>query len=80
MTHYFYLIALIMTGLFFILIDLKWKLAFFKQPKKTIKTILPVYFLLILWDLSGIFLGIFKNGHSVYATGLVVIKLSLIHI
>jgi len=74
MIHFFYLIALILTGLFFLMIDYRWKLAFFKYPKRTIKTILPIYFLFIAWDLSGIFLGIFKNGYSVYATGVVLIK------
>lgn len=51
-------------------LDHKHKLAFFKNPiAALIATGLP-YLLFVIWDFTGIYLGVFFKGDSPYLSGL----------
>ncbi len=64
---FLYLIGLLIgiTGL--ALLDRRYKLAFWHNRQVTLKTIGSVMALFIIWDLVGIFLGIFLHGRSPYS-------------
>lgn len=48
------------------LIDFRYKLAFWHDRIRTLKTIGVATGLFIIWDLLGIWLGIFRHGDSPY--------------
>lgn len=64
--QWFYLIGLLIgiTGL--LLIDRRWKLAFWRDHKRTIATVTAAIVIFVLWDLIGISLDIFFHGGSPY--------------
>jgi len=74
MSHYFYLVSLIVVILCLGLIDRKYKLAFFYNLKLTIKTLLSAYLLFWLWDNEGIAFKIFYKGESRYSLNTVLYK------
>lgn len=67
--HSYYLLALILTIACVGLVDYRYKLAFFKDRRRTIVTIVPSILVFTLWDIIGIRLGIFFHGDSHYALG-----------
>ena len=53
------------TGL--LIIDYRWKLAFWRETMRTTITLATAIAIFVLWDLLGISLGIFFHGGSSYA-------------
>lgn len=67
---YTYLLLLIgMLGLL-ISLDQTHKLAFWHDWQRTVRTLLPVLLVFVVWDLLGIHMDIFYPGDSRYTTGL----------
>ena len=66
MTQWFYLIALLVSIGGIALIDRRFKLAFWKDSKRTSMTLAISIVLFIIWDILGISLGIFFDGASTY--------------
>lgn len=52
------------------IIDWRYKLALFTDWKRTLRTIIPAMAVFIVWDISGIILGIFSDGDGQYRSGL----------
>ncbi len=65
--QWFYLIGLLIGISGLLIIDHRWKLAFWRDPKRTAMTLSTAVAIFILWDLIGISLGIFFHGGSAYA-------------
>jgi len=59
-----YLIGLLVTIGCMVLIDYRFKLAFFHNAKQTALTLIVAIGLFIVWDVIGIRLGIFFHGGS----------------
>lgn len=53
-----------------LVIDHKYKLAFFDKPRATALTIVASTAFFLVWDLLGIGLNIFYEGESKYTTGI----------
>lgn len=70
MESYFYLAAIILSFACILIIDFRYKLAFFKSSKATILTVGAATGLFLAWDVMGIGLGIFFEGNSRFTTGL----------
>ncbi len=66
MTQWFYLAALLVSISCLLLIDYRYKLAFWHDYKRTIVTLAATIGLFIIWDILGISLGIFFDGNSPY--------------
>jgi lycopene cyclase domain-containing protein len=66
MEHFIYIGALLfsLTGL--AILDKRYKLAFWDQPKRTLAVIVLGITVFAVWDFFGISLGIFFKGHSPY--------------
>jgi lycopene cyclase domain-containing protein len=60
----FYLIGLVIAIGCLVLIDYRFKLAFFAEARRTILTLTAAICLFVLWDVFGISLGIFYHGGS----------------
>lgn len=68
--NFLYLLTLAVSLAGLGVLDHKHKLAFFKNPKAAlIATGLP-YLLFVIWDFTGIYLGVFFKGDSPYLSGL----------
>lgn len=67
--HAVYLISLLTALLCLTLIDYRFKLAFFDNPRRAARTILPAMAVFIFWDILGIALKIFYDGSIKYRTG-----------
>jgi len=65
--QWFYLLGLVIAITCLVLVDFKFKLAFFHDLKRTAVTLLISIWLFIAWDIFGIRLGIFFHGDSQYA-------------
>jgi lycopene cyclase domain-containing protein len=65
-THWLYLVALVIAIGCLLLIDSRFKLAFWHDVKKTLLVTLAAVLIFIFWDILGIGLGIFFDGASVY--------------
>lgn len=68
--HYGYLAALAIGSLSMVLLDWRFRLAFFASPRRAAVTILGGVLVFIIWDLLGIKLGIFLAGSSPYMSGI----------
>lgn len=66
MTQWFYLIALLISISGLLLIDRRFKLAFWHDRTRTAITLSISIVLFIIWDILGISLGIFFDGPSQY--------------
>ena len=64
---WFYLAALITAIICLGLIDYRHKLAVFHNAKRALTTISIAVALFVLWDIFGIWLGIFHHGGSAFA-------------
>lgn len=65
--QWLYLFSLLLSIGGLLLLDHQYKLAFFHNAKRTLRTLLPAIGLFILWDAIGIALGIFYHGGSMFA-------------
>jgi lycopene cyclase domain-containing protein len=61
---YAYLLILLLTICCLVLVDYRYKLAFFYQRRRTIKTLATAWAAFLAWDLAGVALGIFFPGQS----------------
>lgn len=68
--NWLYLTCLIISFFGMAIIDRRYNLAFFKDSKRTLLTLLISVGIFIVWDIAGIALGIFYSGHSPYMSGL----------
>jgi len=64
--QWYYLAALILVIGCLVLLDRRFKLAFFYDLKRTASTLAIAVWLFIVWDIFGIRLGIFSQGDSPY--------------
>ena len=64
--EFFYLGALLFGIAGMTIIDWRYKLAYWRDSKRTALTVLSAMAIFILWDFLGIFLGIFFHGQSIY--------------
>jgi lycopene cyclase domain-containing protein len=69
MTAFTYLAALVGAIAAMVLIDARWRLAFWRAPTAAIAAVGAGTVLLLMWDVAGIAFGVFFRGDSVYATG-----------
>ena len=67
---FLYLAALLTATSCMLLIDQKYKLAFFFAPRRTAIVLAIAVAAFIVWDAFGIALGIFFSGNSPYMSGL----------
>lgn len=65
-----YLGAILVSFACMMLIDHRFKLAFFYNQKRTLITMLISTIVFVIWDICGISLGIFKTGASTLTTGI----------
>lgn len=70
MEQFYYLSSLIFAIIGMLIIDYRFKLAFFNKPKVALLTMIISIAFFIIWDIAGINLGIFFNGDSNYDLGL----------
>lgn len=64
--HWFYLFALLVSISGLLLIDYRYRLAFWHDTRRTVWTIGVTVIIFIVWDIIGIMLGIFFQGNSRY--------------
>lgn len=67
-----YLLSLVSVILLLLLVDRKMKLAFYDDAKRTIMTLATSIVLFLVWDVLGVWLGIFFPGDSAYILGIMV--------
>ncbi|WP_448809801.1 lycopene cyclase domain-containing protein [Agromyces bauzanensis] len=72
MTGFAYLTALILSVGATVLVDARWRLAFWRAPGAAALAVGAGTVLLLVWDLVGIGFGVFFRGDSPWATGLVI--------
>jgi len=65
--QWFYLIGLLIGISGLLLIDRRWKLAFWRDGKRTALTLIVAVLVFILWDFFGIYVGVFFHGGSDYS-------------
>lgn len=65
--EWFYLLALCISISGLLITDHRWKLAFWKDSKRTAVTLICAILIFIVWDFFGISLSIFFHGGSPYA-------------
>lgn len=64
--QWFYLLGLLIAITGMALLDWRYKLAYWYDPKRTVFTVLTAMSIFVLWDFFGIFFGIFIHGNSPY--------------
>jgi lycopene cyclase domain-containing protein len=67
--NFTYLAALLFSLAGLALLDFRFKLAFAKNAKAAAVAIAIPYLIFVIWDVSGIALGIFFKGESKYLSG-----------
>jgi len=65
--QWFYLIGLLIGISGLLLIDRRWKLAFWRDGKRTAFTLIVAVLIFVLWDFFGIYVGVFFHGGSQYS-------------
>lgn len=65
--EWFYLLGLLIGIGGLLIIDNRWKLAFWRDAKRSALTLGAAITIFIIWDILGILLGIFFHGGSQYA-------------
>ena len=65
--QWYYLIGLLIGISGLLLIDCRWKLAFWRDGKRTALTLLVAVLVFVLWDFFGIYVGVFFHGGSDYS-------------
>jgi lycopene cyclase domain-containing protein len=71
--QWLYLASLVFVITCLVLVDWRYKLAFFHDLKRTALTLGIALWLFIVWDIFGIKLGIFFHGDSAYTLPLRII-------
>lgn len=66
MTQYTYIIGLLTVIGLLLLADFRFKLAFYFDRNRTIKTLATAVGFFLIWDILGVTLGIFFPGDSRY--------------
>ena len=69
-----YLLALIVVICCLLLIDWRYKLVLFYDAKHALPILLLGVVFFLLWDIAGVFLGIFFIGSAPYLTGIHIMK------
>jgi len=72
MSHWFYLIALLVAIGGLAIIDARYKLAFWYQPIRTVKVLVVAMAVFIVWDALGILFRVFYHGNSAYSLTFVI--------
>lgn len=70
MQHLSYISALLISLACLGLLDYRYKIAYFKNAKNTIKTLTVTVMIFVVWDILGILLKIFTDGDGIYRTGI----------
>jgi lycopene cyclase domain-containing protein len=65
--QWLYLIGLLVGIGGLLTVDHRWKLAFWRDAKRTSLTVIVAVLIFNVWDFFGIFLGIFYHGGSPYS-------------
>lgn len=73
LTPWLYLISLVVSIGCLVLIDWRYKLAFWSDRRRTIGVFVVLLAVFLVWDLLGIGLGIFFIGSSEYLSGIVLL-------
>ena len=68
--NWLYLSALLVSFSGMAVIDRRYSLAFFKDSKRTLLTVLVSVGVFVVWDIAGIVSGIFYSGNSPYMSRL----------
>lgn len=68
--NWLYLSALLVSFSCMAVIDRRYSLAFFEDSKRTLLTLLVSVGVFVVWDITGIALGIFYSGNSPYMSRL----------
>ena len=74
MEKYLYLSMLLVSLLCLLLVDYRFKLAFFVNKKATIITLFFSVIVFVVWDLIGIKLGIFFEGNTSFLSDINIVK------
>lgn len=72
MIHLTYLVGLIVALCCIVLVDYRYKLAYFYDPRRAGFTIAIAMIFFIVWDIAGIGFDIFYEGAGRYTTGLLI--------
>ncbi len=65
-----YMAALLFSLTGMVVLDHKYALAFWHDPRRTAKVLAICLTIFIIWDILGIALGIFFSGHSAFMSGI----------
>lgn len=68
--QFFYLGALLFSLAGMMVLDRRYRLALFYQWQRTVLTVGIGVMVFVVWDILGIWLGVFFSGHSPYMSGL----------
>ena len=72
MTQWAYLAALVISLAGLSVLDWRYRVALFADPRRTVLTVLLAVAFFLVWDGIGVSLGIFFIGDSDYLSGIVV--------
>lgn len=64
-----YLVGIIFSFLGMVVLDFRHRLAYWHDARRTVRTVLIMTIVFIVWDIFGISLGIFFSGRSRYMSG-----------
>lgn len=67
--QFVYLAALLISLTGMVVIDWRYRLAYFVDRRATLLTVLVGVLVFVVWDVLGITLGIFFSGESIYMSG-----------
>lgn len=67
---YLYLASILFSMAGMVILDWRYRLAFWHNPRRAMVTVLVGFLLFVIWDIFGISLGIFFSGHSTYMSGI----------
>lgn len=65
MTDYLYILGIVFAFLGMLIVDRRWKVAFFRDPGRSTAVVLLTFVLLVVFDIIGLWLGIYSAGDKV---------------
>jgi lycopene cyclase domain-containing protein len=71
-THLYYFFALLIAIAGLLILDARFKLAFWHDRKRTLKVLGVGMAIFIVWDILGIIFGIFLHGNSSFSLPFVI--------